>query len=1149
MPTARTAEVPGEDQAMTLDEQLVDLLVQAEEWQQEGRPFRVAELCPDQPELWATLEQVLTDMRRLDGVMHVTDPTVTAAGETTLAAAQPPLVIPGYEIEREQGHGGMGIVYRARQLSLNRIVALKVMRQYDLATPEQLLRFRMEAELAARVEHPHIVQVYEVGAAGRIPYIAMEWVPDGSLADYLIGRPQDSRQAAALVETLARAVHAAHAQGVIHRDLKPSNILLRKDEGGRMKDEEKKDGSYSSFILHPSSFIPKIADFGLARLLRESPGFTKTGEVLGTPDYLSPEQAAGKKNEIGVPADVHALGVLLYELLAGRPPFRGEHLMDTLRLVLEHQPPPLSASGRAIPRDLETICRKCLEKDPSKRYPSADALADDLRRWRNNEPIHARRVGASERLWRWCQRRPLDAALIAVLHLVALAGLAGIVWKWHDADQQRDRAVTLSGELKQERDQARWQSDQARWQSYRASLQTVSAAFSSHNFNLARQALDTAPSEYRGWEWQHFDSSLDSALKNVRASSAPVAHLAFRPDGKVLAAASDDGKVRLWDVASGEILDTWIVPESGAILDLQFSSDGKCLAATWGTGFTLWDTNSGAVLIRFTDPERPRVDVIFRPDSRVVVSSSDDLKHLQAWDVQSGKPVWSHRGEGSYLSPQFTPDGKWLAAAKLSGDIVLLDARSGERTSVLKGHKKVWKLAFSPDGGTLASGGEWPDNTVRLWDMSAGKLRHTLTHHKNSVVKLVFSPDGRRLASCSMDQSACLWDAHTGERLTVLRGHTGSLGQAHFTSDGNRLVTLAGDYTARVWDAASGDMLFTVLGWERHAAFHAGTATLAGGGIHPGDIRLWNLTLMEGLRVLHGHTSFVYDAVWSPNGAQIASGAWDGTVRLWDAATGKQHAVLAYPGDTVFRVGFEPKGRFVAAGIWNKGISVCDLAAGEKKFLPKMDGGFYGNSLVFHPAQPVLVCGSEKGPFCLWDYRSPQSWTRVARQEGNNYCRCFNKEGNLLATVHDSRTIQLWDFPALALQAAWKCDADIFGVAFSPDGRQLVTGHKNGLACVWDVANRSQIDVLKHPGGQVYGLSFHPDGKRLATASSDHLIRLWDTETWDEVAELHGHADYVASIAFSPDGTRLVSASGDHTVRLWDTLPLKERATNSRPAR
>ncbi|HEY1191795.1 MAG TPA: serine/threonine-protein kinase, partial [Gemmata sp.] len=304
--------------------------------------------------------------------------------------------VPGYEIECVLGRGGLGVVYKARHLTLKRTVALKMMLSGGHSGPSELARFSIEAETVARLQHPNIVQIHEVGAADGHPYCALEFVAGGTLADQLKGRPVPAGEAAALVRTLARAMQLAHSRNVVHRDLKPANILLQREERGRpipdrrgAKDEPDQDRSGTSCVLHSSLFVPKIADFGLARQLDRDSGQTQAGMVMGTPAYMAPEQAAGRANEAGPAADVYALGAVLYECLTGRPPFQCASMVETLDQVRTQEPVPPSRVRGAVPLDLETICLKCLRKKPEKRYASAAELADELARYQNGEPILA----------------------------------------------------------------------------------------------------------------------------------------------------------------------------------------------------------------------------------------------------------------------------------------------------------------------------------------------------------------------------------------------------------------------------------------------------------------------------------------------------------------------------------------------------------------------------------------------------------------------------------------------------------------------------------------------------------------------------------------------------------------------------------------
>jgi serine/threonine protein kinase len=435
-------------------------------------------------------------------------PTVPAAGDVQAASRA------GYEILGELGRGGMGVVYKARQIGLNRWVALKMILAGGHAGPQELARFRAEAEALARIQQPNIVQIYEVGEVDGRPFFSLEFVGGGSLADKLDGTPWPARSAAQLVETLARAVHAAHEQGIVHRDLKPANVLLQEGEKRKGKGEESA-GASDLFALRVSPFAsPKITDFGLAKRLDATAAQTQSGTILGTPSYMAPEQAGGKGREIGPATDVYALGAILYELLTGRPPFKAPTPLDTVLQVVNDEPVPPSRLLPKLPRDLETICLKCLQKDPGKRYGSAVILADELRRFLAGEPILARPAPLSERLAKWARRRPATAALLGVSATALLALLAiGVVYQGRlqrsnvQLQDQRDAAERARIDLEKEHERA-----QAHLHNALQAVDRLLKSVGSERFakipelqDLRRQTLEEALAFYDGFLRQEGD--------------------------------------------------------------------------------------------------------------------------------------------------------------------------------------------------------------------------------------------------------------------------------------------------------------------------------------------------------------------------------------------------------------------------------------------------------------------------------------------------------------------------------------------------------------------------------------------------------------------------------------------------------------------
>lgn len=1001
------------------------------------------------------------------------EPDQTTVEAATGAFPTAPGRFGDYELIEPIARGATGIVFKARQLSLGRLVALKLLDATGNLPPDAARRFRAEASAAAALRHPSIVTIHEVGIHDGIHFLAMDLVDGPTMAALVAKQPLPAARAAGLLASVAEAVQCAHEHGILHRDLKPSNILVDADDQ------------------------PHVADFGLAKSMHADTDLTIPGLVMGSPNFMSPEQARGAN--LGAASDVHALGAILYHCLAGRPPFFGQSIADTLNHVANGEPVSLRLLVAGVPRDLETIVHKCLQKDPAQRYPDARSLAEDLRRFLRREPIRARPVGRPERLWRWCRRHPAIAALSAVTGVLLLA-------------------VAVGGPLSAWR--IRTERERAEDNLYAADMNLAQQALAESSRGKARSLLERhrpvmGRTDRRGFEWRYLWTRSDSDEQPILEIGWGGRQIAVIPGTSLIAAA--DG---VWDVESparrtGTLptgfsvkaydpveqcllvggpdgLRAWFseAKEERSILGgekvivVTLSADG-CWMATGGEHLRLWAReetgwrNVAARPLVFKDWHNEQT-LAFSPDGSLLVTGTGETWAsrcvLEFWSVPGLEPQPGVADDPrDVLSIAFSPDGTRLLAGCWTGDIRMWDLETRAAiASSMRHFGFINTIQFSPDDDNVFASVA-SDSTVRLWDMTAQDELVALQGPFDQIWSMAFAPDGRRLYTLEQTGRLTAWDAATRRRKGVLIEEGPDTVPLGFTEDSRTMVTVDERGRLRYWDVR-GSREIDGMAWtldltgvftrdfEIIAPVASNDLALLAVGMTDGRVQLWNLETRAG-RVWVAHMQQVRNLAFSPDDRRIATVGDDGILKLWDTATG---ALLSEAGI--------PNHRFEA------------------------------------------------------DFNVPLVWSSDGRMLAiANQATIFVHDGN------DARWLR-------NLEAG----RHVYSMRFSStDPRLLVSTQEDQTLAFWDAASGGPPDRIRtsHQEG-VYDLCFSPDGRTLVSVIDD--VKLWNLATRQEVATLDGHERGVFATRFSPDGNAIVTADYGGTVRLWSALPFEEIDADAR---
>jgi WD40 repeat protein/serine/threonine protein kinase len=1023
----------------------------------------------------------------------------------TLPVAQrrTPAALLGFELLDEVGRGGMGVVYRACDLALDREVAVKLLQDRFPADGPAAQRFLGEARITGQLQHPGIPAVHHIGrlADGR-PFLAMKLIRGRTLDDKLKARADfqaDRGELLANFAAICQAVGYAHAHKVIHRDLKPSNVMV-----GAFGEVQVMDWGLAKVLGAPppraalaavpekSQALPAISPLPVNDAV-----YTQAGSLVGTPAYIPPEQAAGELEKVDERADVFGLGAILAVILTGKPPYGGD-TAEAVRLKAvrgELAECWQRLDGCAADPELVALCKRCLALAPADRPRDAGEVAEAVSAHLAAAEERARQAeldrvkGAEQR-----RRRRVQFALAgAVAGLAVAVGFGMTVANlWKRAEGERHTAEKARDDLAKAQ-------EKLEVVEYGRTMQVAHQAWRDGNVAGTIAFLKTTRQDLRGWEWRYIHRLCHCELLTLKGHTRGVLTASFNADASRIVTGGIDKTARVWDAKSGAEVLT-LSGHTGQVQSASFSTDG----------------------------------------TRIVTGSLD--RTAKVWDAKSGVEVFTLRGHtGQVQSASFSADGERIVTGSFDRTAKVWDAKSQAEVLTLKGHtNSVSSVSFSADGSRIVTASR--DGTAKVWYAKSGAEGLTFKGHKGPVTSASFSADGSSIVTASRDGTARVWDVNSGTEFLTLSGHTDGVRFASFSKDGSRIVTGSGDGAAKVWDAKSGALVRT-LKWDPRAVYSAslssdGSRIVTGNG--DGTAKVWDARSEAEVLTLRGHTNIVSSTSFPADESLIVTGSYDMTAKVWDATSGAE--VLTLKGHTgpVESASLSADGSRILTGSLDRTAKVWDATSGtERLTLKGHTNGVSSASLSADGSR--IVTGSLDWTAKVWDATSGAEILTLKGHTSYVHSASFSPDGSRVLTGSGDRTAKVWDATSGAEVLTLKGHTDrVASASFSADGLRIVTASFDGTVKVWDAKSGAEVLTLKGHAAAVMSASFSADGSRIVTGSGDNTARVWDAKSGTEFLTLSGHTDGVRFASFSMSGSRIVTASLDGTAKVWDSLPFRD---------